>query len=432
MTIRAIPNRALSNRALSSRALSNRALSNRAMSNRAAFVLFVSLVVSFIAGSAAPTPLYSVYQAAWGLSPVTVTVVFGVYAVAVLGTLLVAGSLSDHIGRRPVLIVATAMQVAAMAMFASANGLGMLLAARVVQGIATGGASAAVGAAMIDVDRTRGTVANAVAPMIGTATGALLGGLLVEYAVAPTLLVYLLVGGVLVAQLGMLLFVPETVVRRPGSHAARRAAALASLRPHFTLPHEVRGPLLVAAPALVAAWALPGFYGSLGPALVRRLLGTQSLAVGGAALGVLAASAAVVILATRAHEPRRLMRAGTAALVVGVGLTIAAMSSGSPATFFTGAAIAGGGFGAAFQGAIRSVLPLAAPEERAGVLSIMYVIAYLSFGAPAVAAGLRVVHGGGLVTTAREYGFGVISLAIGAFAGSFMRMSRRLAIASPR
>ncbi len=408
------------------------------MSNRAAFVLFVSLVVSFIAGSAAPTPLYSVYQAAWGFSPATLTVVFGVYAVAVLGTLLVAGSLSDHIGRRPVLIVATAMQVAAMAMFASADGLGMLLAARVVQGIATGGASAAVGAAMIDVDRTRGTVANAVAPMIGTATGALLGGLLVEYAVAPTLLVYVLVGGVLVAQLGLLLFVRETVASRVGAlatpavRAARRAAALASLRPHFTLPRDVRGPLLVAAPALIAAWALPGFYGSLGPALVRRLLGTQSLAAGGAALGVLAASAAAVILVTRAHEPRRLMRAGTAALAAGVGLTIVAMSSGSATTFFAGAALAGGGFGAAFQGAIRSVLPLAAPEERAGVLSIMYVIAYLSFGAPAVAAGLRVVHGGGLVPTAREYGLGVISLAIGAFAGSFMRVSRRLATAMPR
>lgn len=408
------------------------------MSSRAAFVLFVSLVVSFIAGSAAPTPLYSVYQAAWGFSPVTVTVVFAVYAVAVLGTLLVAGSLSDHIGRRPVLIVATAMQIVAMAMFARAEGVGMLLAARIVQGVATGGASAAVGAAMIDVDRTRGTVANAVAPMIGTAVGALLGGLLVEYAVAPTLLVYLLVGGVLVVQLALLAFAPETAVRRPGALASLPAvlaslpAVLAWLRPRFTLPRDVRGPLLLAAPALVAAWALPGFYGSLGPALVRRLLGSPSLAVGGAALGVLAASAAVVILVTHAREPRRLMRAGTSALAIGVSLTIAAMSSGSATTFFAGAAIAGGGFGATFQGAIRSVLPLAAAEERAGVLSIIYVIAYLSFGAPAVAAGLRVVHGGGLVATAREYGFAVISLAIGAFAGSFMRVSRRLAIAVPR
>jgi predicted MFS family arabinose efflux permease len=394
------------------------------LSDRAAFALFVSLVISFISGSAAPTPLYSVYQAAWGFSPVTVTVVFGVYAVAVLGTLLVAGALSDHVGRRPVLVVATAMQIVAMAMFARANGVGLLLGARIVQGVATGAAAAAVGAAMIDVDRTRGTLANAVAPMIGTAAGALLGGVLVQYAIAPTLLVYAVLGGVLIVQLVLLAFVRETAARRPG--------ALASLRPHLKLPRDVRGPMLVAAPALVAAWALPGFYGSLGPALVRRLLGTTSLAVGGAVLGVLAASAAAVILVTRALEPRGLMRAGVAALAVGVGLTIAAMSSASALTFFAGAAIAGGGFGAAFQGAIRSVLPLAAADERAGVLSIIYVIAYLAFGAPAVMAGLRVVHGGGLVVTAREYGVGVIALALIALGGSFMRVSRRVAIALPR
>src|SRR3569623_2705907 len=164
------------------------------LSDKAAFVLFVSRVVSFISGAAAPTPLYSVYQAAWGCSPVIVTVVFGVYAVAVLATLLVAGALSDHVGRRPVLVVATAMQIVAMAMFARANGVGLLLGARIVQGVATGAAAAAVGAAMIDVDRTRGTLANAVAPMLGTAAGALLGGVLVQYAVAPTQLVYAVLG----------------------------------------------------------------------------------------------------------------------------------------------------------------------------------------------------------------------------------------------
>ena len=71
----------------------------------AAFYLQVSIILFFLAGSSAPTPLYSVYQAAWGFSPITITAVFGVYALAVLAALLVFGSLSDHIGRRPVLLV---------------------------------------------------------------------------------------------------------------------------------------------------------------------------------------------------------------------------------------------------------------------------------------------------------------------------------------
>ena len=71
------------------------------LSKTAAFYLQVSIALFFIAGSSAPTPLYGLYQAAWGFSPVTITLVFGVYALAVLAALLVFGRLSDHVGRRP-------------------------------------------------------------------------------------------------------------------------------------------------------------------------------------------------------------------------------------------------------------------------------------------------------------------------------------------
>src|SRR6185369_7512629 len=128
-----------------------------------AFYLQVSIAVSFLAGSSAPTPLYSTYQAHWGFSSIMVTVVFGVYALAVLAALLVFGSLSDYIGRRPILMATTVVQAGAMVIFATAHGLGALVAARVVQGLATGAAAGAVGAGMLDLDRAKGTVANAVA-----------------------------------------------------------------------------------------------------------------------------------------------------------------------------------------------------------------------------------------------------------------------------
>lgn len=78
----------------------------------AAFYLLASIIVFFLASSAAPTPLYSTYAAEWRFSSITTTVVFGIYAVAVLAALLVFGSLSDHIGRRPVLVTAIAGQAA--------------------------------------------------------------------------------------------------------------------------------------------------------------------------------------------------------------------------------------------------------------------------------------------------------------------------------
>lgn len=386
------------------------------ISKTSAFYLQASIIVFFLAGSSAPTPLYAAYQAAWGFSPITITIVFGTYAIAVLSALLVVGSLSDHVGRRPVLLVAAIAQAISMLVFATAGGVGALIAARVIQGLATGAAAGAVGAGLLDIDRTRGTVANAVGPMIGTASGSLLSGLMVQYLPAPTELVYLVLGGIFIAQAIGVALMPET--------ASPRAGALASLRPQFHLPPKVRGAMLLAAPALVAAWSLAGFYGSLGPMLIRRLSGSSSFALGGLTLFILAASGALTSYVTRARAPRSVMLLGTAALIGGVAVTLVAISAGSLVLLFLGGVVAGAGFGASFQGAIRTVMPLAETHERAGVLSILYVLAYLAMGVPAVLGGLRVVHGGGVLTTAHEYGLGVMALAALALVGTLVRTRR--------
>src|SRR5258706_666223 len=96
-------------------------------------VFLASITASFLAASSAPTPLYATYQAAWGFSSLTTTVVFGVYAVALLAALLTAGRLSDHVGRRPVLLGGIALQVLAIVVFADAHSVAALLAARIVQ-----------------------------------------------------------------------------------------------------------------------------------------------------------------------------------------------------------------------------------------------------------------------------------------------------------
>jgi len=382
------------------------------LSANAAFYLQASIIVSFLAGSIAPTPLYGVYQAAWGFSPITITVVFGIYAVAVLFSLLTAGALSDHVGRRPVLLVATVAQALTMLLFTTAGGVPALVVARVVQGLATGAAMGAVGAGLLDLDRHKGTIANAVGPMTGTATGGLLSGLMIQYLPAPTHLVYLLLLGVFIAQAVGVALMAETATPRPG--------ALASLRPHIRVPAALRRPMLLAIPALVATWALAGFYGSLGPTLVRKILHSQSLALGGLAVFVLAGSGALTVFLVRSRPARAVMALGALALIAGVGLTLAAITLGSATVFFTGATLAGVGFGAGFQGAIRMVVPLAGPRERAGVLSALYIVCYLAMGVPAVFGGLRVVYGHGLLAAAREYGVAVMVLAVLALAGGVL------------
>jgi len=369
----------------------------------AAFALQVSVVVAFLAASAAPTPLYALYQARWGFSPITTTIVFGVYAVAVLAALLTVGSLSDHVGRRPVLLAALAGQAAAMVVFATAAGVPELMAARVIQGLATGAAAGAVGAGLLDLHRARGTIANAVAPITGTATGALGSGLLVQYLPDPSRLVYLMLLAIFAAQAVGVLLMAESSPQRSG--------ALASLQPSFSLPAAVRGPLLRAIPALIAVWSLGGLYGSLGPALVTLTTGHRSFVLGGLSLTALAGSGAAAVLLLRSAPPVTVMLAGCVALLAGVGITLVAVQLPSEAVFFAGTVVAGAGFGAGFQGVVRTVLPHAPADQRSGVLSLIWVVSYLALGLPAVVAGVLVVHGGGIPGTAREYGSAVMLLA---------------------
>jgi hypothetical protein len=395
---------------------------NNSLSEGATFYLLASITISFLAGSVAPTPLYALYQAQWGFSPITVTIIFGIYAISVLTALLFVGRLSDHLGRRPVLIAAIAAQTATMVIFATASGVADLVLARIIQGLATGAALGAVGAGMIDLNKARGATANAVAPTFGTATGGILSGYLVQYLPAPTHLVYGVLCAIFVLQGIGVALMADTVAPAPG--------ALASLKPQLSLPAAVRGPLLLALPALVASWALAGFYGSLGPMLVRGMLGVGSALLGGMALFVLAASAGLAVLVLQHREPRVMMTFGASLLAAGVGVAVWSLSHQAIAVFFAGTSIAGMGFGAGFQGAVRSIVSFAAPHERAGVLSIVFIVSYLSMGVPAIAAGVLVARHGNILGTGEEFGVVVMTLALAAVLAAALRMATsRAAIA---
>ena len=228
---------------------------------------------------------------------------FGVYAVAVLVALLIVGSLSDHIGRRPVLLAAIAVQAATMVLYATADSVPALLAARVIQGLATGAAVGAVGAGLVDLHRSRGTVANAVAPVTGTATGAIGSGLLVQYLPDPAHLVYLVLLGVFVVQwIGVALMAESAhaQARRAGRPAAADQRPRRAPRPRAGGdPGPDRG---VVAGRLLRL-ARPGAIG--------RLAGSQSAVLGGLALAVLAGAGAVAVLVLRAAPARLMLLLGT-------------------------------------------------------------------------------------------------------------------------
>jgi MFS family permease len=172
--------------------------SQPAASRRATFWLVAGVLFLSLAAASAPAPLYGVYQAQFRFSAATLTAVFAVYALVVLVTLLVFGSLSDHLGRRPVIIATLVVNIGACALFLTAHGVGLLFAARVLQGIAVGAATGALGAALIDLQpggSRLAPVVNTAATIFGLAAGALGASALVQYGPAPTHLVWWLLLG---------------------------------------------------------------------------------------------------------------------------------------------------------------------------------------------------------------------------------------------
>jgi len=337
----------------------------------------------------------------------------------------VVGALSDHVGRRPVLAVALVLEAVAMVLFLTADGVGWLLAARVVQGFATGAMTGAFGAALLDLQRPErplGPLVNSVAPGFGLSIGAVGAGLAVEFLPSPTDWLFgLLTALCLIAAAGVWVFLPESSPRLPG--------AAASLVPSVHVPVPQRRAFVVVLPCLVATWALGGLYASLGPSLVSGVFGVQDHVVGSLLILALNGTGLVGSLTMRGVAPARAMVIGALVFAVGVGGTVAALAVGSLAFFFVAAVVSGFGFGTAFLGAIATVTAGVAPGQRAALLSAVFTVGYLAFSIPAIAAGIAAGHVG-LERTAQVYGVGVIVLALLAVAGLALH-SRRPAPVTP-
>jgi predicted MFS family arabinose efflux permease len=387
----------------------------RGPSRSTSFWSITVLLVLVLAASGVPSPLYRVYQQRFGFSSGVLTTVFGVYAFALLAALLMVGALSDHVGRRPVLAAALTLQAGAMVLFLVADGVGWLMAARIVQGLATGAMTGALGAALLDFqrsDRPLGPLVNSASPGLGLSLGAVGAGLLVQYVPAPTDWVFgTLTAAFLLAAVGVL-WLPESSPRLPG--------ALASLRPQVHVPAAQRGAFFAVLPCLVATWALGGLYASLGPSLVAGPFGVDDHLVGSLLILALNGTGLVGSLAMRNLPPDRAMISGALTFSVGVAGTVAALLTGSLALFFVAAVVSGFGFGSAFLGAMATVTRGVAPGERAGLLSSVFVASYLAFSVPAIAAGVAAGRIG-LARTAEIYGAVVIVLALAATAALLLR-----------
>jgi MFS family permease len=358
-----------------------RVLAARARHGRVAFWLLTFAFTATMLGTTLPTPLYVIYQARWHFSAAMVTVIFAVYAATVLATLLLAGRSSDQAGRRPVLAVALGAAALSTLAFIFAPDEGVLLAGRILSGLAAGlmtGTATAMLTELSPASGRRSSVVATAANMGGLGLGPLFAGLLAQYAPHPTTLVFEVYLAVLAVAALCLRFVPETVPAR-----RRPTVRFAGLG----IPERGRSQFVAVAVAVIAAFALLGLFSSLVPGFIGGVLHQGNHAVQGAAVFGLFAIGTITQVALSRLGSRPVVLAGLGLFLAALALILTALAQASMALFLAGTVAGGVSVGAIFGGSLATASRLAPPERRGHVISTFFVACYAGLIIPVVGVG---------------------------------------------
>lgn len=340
----------------------------------AAYALLVLLT-----GTNLPTPLYRAYEQSFGFSPLVVTLIFAAYVAVLIPSLLVAGPLSDAIGRRRVLMPAVVAATLGSAVFALASGTGWLFAARLLQGLAVGLAAGPLTAALTELEpagnHRKATLVSTVVSVGGLGLGPVLTGLLAEYAPAPRVLPFAVEIVLLLLAAAVICVLPDT----------RGAARWRPRRPG--VPAPMRASFATSGTANFLAFAVIGLFLALIPTYVAALTSSTNLLLGGGTVALMLACSATVQIIGYGKPPLALQRAGLPVLATGLVLLTVAGGVSSLLLLLSATALAGTGQGLVFLGGLTAINRAAPADRRAEVLSSFYVIVYSGVGLPVIGVG---------------------------------------------
>jgi MFS family permease len=331
--------------------------------------------------SGVPAPLYGVYEREWHLAPITTTLVFAVYAFAALGSVLVAGQVSDRYGRKPLLIASVLAMVAGLVIFMTAQGVEALFVARALHGAAVGATVVAGSAALLDLrphDGARTGHLSGIVFNIGMAVTILGAALLAQYGPDPLVTPYAVVALVVLVLLLNLLMMGET-------HQVRPTTRIRLSRP--SVPHGIRHDFRFAVLGVMASWSVLGVYLSLFPAFAGESTGIHSLVFGGAVVAAMASSAAVSQAFGIRLVPRTAAIIGDFATAAALVASVLALDSHHASLVAAAAVFMGLSFGLAFGGSLRHLGRVVPADHRGEVMSAYYVLAYGAMAVPTILAG---------------------------------------------
>ncbi|TJV74535.1 MAG: MFS transporter [Mesorhizobium sp.] len=344
-----------------------------------------AMIAALFAGSTALTPLYIIYKQAFDFSQVTLTLVYAVYVVGNLGALLFFGRVSDVIGRRPAALAAMGVAVVSAVFFLFAENLAWLDIARILSGLGIGvgaGAGTAWLAELIEgKDKSRAAIITTSTNFIGLGVGALMAGLLAQYAPWPlrlTFAVYL----VLLALVTVLIWRTRETVSSPGRLSD------VSLRPRLSVPDNVRAQFVAPAVTGFGAMALVGFYAALAPSILAQQLHVTNHAEAGGLLFELSIVAAATIVGTARLSARSTMLAALALMIPAVALVVAAQIYASMALMIAATAVCGAAAALGYRGGLQVVNQIAPADRRAEVVSVFFICCFCGNALPVIGIGV--------------------------------------------
>jgi len=351
-------------------------------------VAFAFLVL--LAFSTAPSPLYVLYAHRDDFSALVITLIYAAYALGVVGSLFLVSHLSDLHGRRPHLLLAIAIAVVSGALFIAWPSLPGLFVARILSGISVGLTVSTATAYLDELHRAqrpqssvrRPQLLASVANLGGLSLGALVAGLLAQYATHPLVLPY-------VALLGMLVIAGIALALSPATRHPK--GPLPRYRPQkVSAPKDARPQFLAALIGVFLAYSGPAVFIGLAGTFLVTAVHDRSVAMTGVTIFVVFAVGVALIAVTRSWPVRRLLITGVALDVVGLALVVVAAWLPAPSLvlFLAGGGVVGGGAAALFKGTLGSIVAISPPDKLGETLAGFFLFGYVGLSLPAIAVGI--------------------------------------------
>ncbi|EOR22323.1 MFS transporter [Niallia sp. FSL W8-1348] len=353
----------------------------KTLSKKVSYWLVACSLFLTLFGTNIPASLYSLYRMEWGLTSGMITLVFAIYAFTVIPAIVIAGQLSDQIGKKKVLIPGIFFSLIGTFCFIIANGLGMLLIGRLFQGLSVGILNGVAVAALTELDEKKNTKKTALicalAVTLGNAFGPILSGLLGDFAPIPLRLSYYVHLLFIIPCFILLFFLNENI--RPGLKPVQ-------LKKPF-VPKEIMKPFLLASFTSFVAWSIISMFMSLIPSNLSSFTTVTSLTISGivVALGLIAAAFNQILL--KQLSLIKLITIGYVFLAVGLMLLVITINTQSLTLLLISAVLIGGGNGPAYAGSLALVNEMAPSKIKGNIVSTFFVITYLGVSLPVIGLG---------------------------------------------